>query len=245
MPLPARSIREKLKLFVRLRRGSPSSLPRSIVARMRPAPHHSEPEAARCAVIDPAAVEAALAAGADALVFETPPPPGAIADLRARRPGLTIYAALDTADDPSLEGLMAERPHGVLLRDARSGRDVAALGGRLAVCEALAGLDDGATVILAAIGHPLGVIEARSFAGASPQLAGLSLDGTALAASLRQAGALAQARGLVHLAAAAAGVAVFEELTPGEERSPEGLATATPYGFRWVVSRPPAPDGTG
>ncbi|GAA0249804.1 hypothetical protein LNAOJCKE_0089 [Methylorubrum aminovorans] len=212
---------------------------------MRPAPDHSEPDAARSFVIDPAAVEAALAAGADALVFEMSPPPGAIAALRARRPGLTIYAALDTADDPSLEGLMAERPDGVLLRDAGSGRDVAALGGWLAVCEALAGLDDGATVILAAIGHPLGVLEARSFAGASPRLAGLSLDGTVLAASLREAGALAQARGLVHLAAAAAGVAVIEDMTLGGEGSPKGLATATPDGFRWVVSRAPAPDGTG
>ncbi|HEV2543299.1 MAG TPA: aldolase [Methylobacterium sp.] len=212
---------------------------------MRPVPDHSEPDTARGAVIDPAAVEAALAAGADALVFETPPPPGVIADLRTHRPGLTIYAALDTPDDPSLEDLMAQRPDGMLLRDARAGRDVAALGARLAVCEALVGVRDGATAILAAIGHPLGVLEARSFAGASPRLAGLSLDKTALAASLRAAGALAQAHGLIQLAAAAAGVAVFEALTLGEERLPEGLATATPYGFRWVVSRPPAPDGTG
>ncbi|BAU91024.1 HpcH/HpaI aldolase [Methylorubrum populi] len=173
------------------------------------------------------------AAGA-ALVFEGASLVGAIADLRARRPGLAIYAALDGPDDPRLDGLMVERPDGVLLRDARSGRDVAALGGRLAVCEALAGLPDGATMILAAIGHPLGVLDARSFAGASPRLAGLGLDGTGPAAGLLEAG------GLVRLAAAAAGVPVFERLTAGADRLPEGLAATSQDGFRWVVLRDPA-----
>ena len=205
---------------------------------MSPASPHPEPDAAWRVgtVADPAAAEAALAAGADALVFEAALPQGFIADLRARRPGLTIYAALDGPDDPRLDGLMAERPDGVLLRDARSGRDVAALGGRLAVCEALAGFPDGATVILAAIGHPLGVLDARSFAGASPRLAGLGLDETAPAASLREASALPQIRGLIRLAAEAAGVACFEMPTVDEERSPEGLA-APPDGFGWIVVR--------
>lgn len=209
---------------------------------MHPASHSFEPDAPRRAVtvVDAASIEAALAAGADALVFEAAFPPGFVADLRARRPGLTLYAALDGADETGLDALMAQRPDGVLLRGARCGRDVAALGGRLAVCEAQAGLPDGATAILPAIGHPLGVLDARSFAGASPRLAGLGFDGTALAAGLDGAGALAQARSLVRLAAAAAGVAAFDTLTADEACSPGRLAAARQDGFEWVVVSAPA-----
>ncbi|MRI54451.1 aldolase [Methylobacterium sp. DB1607] len=183
--------------------------------------------------------EPPAAAGAETLLFETAPV-GPLADLRARRPGQAIYAVLDGVDDPRLDNLMSERPDGVLLREARSGRDVAALGGRLAVCEALAGLPDGATVIFAEIGHPLGVLDARSFIGASRRLAGLGLDGSAPTAGLPDADALAQARGLIRLAAAAAGVSVFERLTAGADRPPEGLAAAAQDGFGWVVLRRPA-----
>lgn len=209
---------------------------------MRPASPPSEPDALRraVAIVDAASAAAALAAGADALVFEAALPPGLVADLRARRPDLTLYAALDGPDASGLDALMAQGPDGVLLRDARSGRDVAALGGRLAVCEAQAGLPDGATVILAVIDHPLGVLDARSFAGASPRLTGLGLDATALAAVLGEAGALAQARSLVRLAAAAAGVAAFDMVTAGEDCSPERLAAARQDGFEWVVVRAPA-----
>jgi len=209
---------------------------------MTPASPRLEPDALRRAVtiVDAASADAALAAGADALVFEAALPPRLVAALRARRPGLTLYAALDGPDASGLDALMAQRPDGVLLRDARSNRDVAALGGRLAVCEALAGLPDGATVILAAITHPLGVLDARSFAGASPRLAGLGLDGTTLAAGLREAAALAQARSLIRLAAAAAGVTAFEMLTADEDDSPERLAVVRQDGFEWVVLRAPA-----
>ncbi|KQQ31247.1 aldolase [Methylobacterium sp. Leaf123] len=204
---------------------------------MRPASTHPEPDAPRRAITitDAASAYVALAAGADALVFEAALPPGLMADLRARRPDLTLYAAHDGADDSGLDALIVQRPDGVLLRNARTGRDVAALGGRLAVCEAQAGLPDGVTVILAAIGHPLGVLDARSFAGASPRLAGLGLDGTAIPAGLRAPAALAQARSLVRLAASAAGVAAFDMLTAGEDCSPERLAAARQDGFEWVV----------
>ena len=178
---------------------------------------------------------------ADAVVFGAVPHSGLIAELRARRPDLAIYTALDGVDDPRLNDCMLQRPDGVLLRDARSGRDVAALGSRLAVCEAIAGLPDGVAAILAAIGHPHGVLEGRSFAGASPRLAGLGHDGPALAAALGEGSALAQARSLVRLAAAAAGVTAFALLTAGEASSPEGLAAAREAGFGSVVIGDPAP----
>lgn len=174
------------------------------------------------------------------MVFGAVPRSGLVAELRARRPDLAVYAALNGVDDPRLNGIVLQRPDGVLLRDARSGRDVAALGSRLAVGEAIAGLPDGATAILAAIGHPHGVLEGRGFAGASPRLAGLGVDGPALAGALGEGSALAQARGLVRLAAAAAGVTAFALLTADEASLSEGLAAMREDGFGSVVIGDPA-----
>lgn len=209
---------------------------------MTPPPSDPVPAAFRRAVLVAAGAspEAALTDAVDALVLGAVPRPGLVADLRARRPDLAIYAALDGPDDPRLDGFMAQPPDGVLLRGARSGRDAAALGGRLAVCEAVAGLPDGATAILAAIGHPLGVLDGRSFAGASPRLAGLGLDGAVLAAFLGEGSALAQARGLIRLAAAAAGVPAFAMLTAGDDPSPGRPAAAREEGLGPIVVCGPA-----
>ncbi|MEH3118144.1 MAG: aldolase [Methylorubrum populi] len=156
---------------------------------------HATPHATDTLVLEPAVILA-----------------GPVPRLRAARPDLTIYATLDGADDPALDGIVAQAPDGLLLRDARSGRDVADLGGRLAVREAEAGLPDGGIAILAAIHHPLGVLDAQNFVGASPRLGGLGLDRNALAASLGEGDALVQARGMIRIAAAAAGVTMFEVL---------------------------------
>ena len=207
---------------------------------------------------DPAALAAALACGADALVLAAPAP-----NLRGRiehRPdrwfppfgtrrcghesradgpdaGVALYAAVAGPDDPALPGLMALAPDAVLLRDARSGRDVAALGARLAVLEAEGGLPDGGTGILAQVGHPLGVLDARGFAGASPRLAGLGFDGAALA-GIVGADVAAQARGLVRLAAAAAGVPAFAAL--GAETDAQAVAAARRDGLGLLLAESPA-----
>ncbi|MFC6388592.1 aldolase [Methylorubrum zatmanii] len=172
---------------------------------MTPAPPGSNSVLRRITMVDVASAEAALAAGAEALAVTGVLLPGCLADLRARWPDRTVHLTLDGPDDPGLDGMLVERPDGLLLRNARSGRDVAALGARLAVHEALHGLPDGACAILAAIRHPLGLLDARSFVGASPRLAGLGLDnhpsGDGYAGD--------QARCLVRLAAAAADVPAF------------------------------------
>ncbi len=144
-----------------------------------------------------------VAGAVDALVVEGPLPPG----LRGRIGPKRLILALDRPDAP----LPAEAPDAVLLA-ARSGRDVAALGARLAVHEAEHGWPDGRLRILAEVHDPLGVLEARGFVGASPRLDGLGLDEAALAVALGAEAVgetLAQARAPVRLAAAAAGVTAF------------------------------------
>lgn len=203
---------------------------------MRAAPPRPEPAAPRRAVLvaDAAAAQAALTGGAQALVLGGPLPPGLVAGLRAGRTDLAIYAALGAPDDPALDALVAQAPDGVLLRDARSGRDVAALGGRLAVCEAEGDRPDGSLSILAAIRHPLGLLDAAGFVGASPRLRGLGLDAPALAALLGEGEALAQARGTIRIAAAAAGVAAFAWLAEESASRPDDAA-ARWGGFDFLV----------
>lgn len=190
----------------------------------------------RLAVALPADDAAALAAGlaraaesgAVALVLAGAPPP----DIRARIGDRSLVLSLDGAGAP----LPPVAPDAVLLRDARSGRDVVALGARLAVHEAERGWPDGGLPIVAEIGHPLGLLEVRTFVGASPRLAGLGLDAAALAAALRaepEGEPLAQARALVRLAAGAAGVAAFARL--GGDGIASALAAARREGIGWLI----------
>ncbi|MFG5118900.1 aldolase [Methylorubrum sp. POS3] len=184
--------------------------------------------ALRCAGDDARGLAAALACGADALVIEGPVPP----DLRDRIGAAMLIHALDGPD----AALPTTAPDAILLDRARSGRDVAALGARLAVHEAEHGWPDGGLPILAQIGDPLGVLEARSFVGASPRLAGLGLDTVALADALGAEAAgetVRQARGLVRLAAAAAGVTALVTLAP------DGIEAARRDGFELLITRDP------
>ena len=159
-------------------------------------------------------------------MIEGPLPPG----LRARIGAVRLVLALDGPDAP----LPAAMPDAVLLT-ARTGRDVAALGARLAVHEAERGWPDGQVRILAEIREPLGVLEARSFVGASPRLDGLGLDEAALTVALAaEAGeAIRQARAFVRLAAAAAGVTAFATLSPDE------IAGGRRDGYGLLITRDP------
>lgn len=188
--------------------------------------------ALRCAGDDTRGPAAALACGADALVVEGPFP----SDLRARIGALTLIRALADADT----ALPAMAPDAILLDRACSGRDVAALGARLAVHEAEHGWPDGGLRILAQVGDPIGVLEARSFVGASPRLSGLGLDAAALADALgaqSDGATLAQSRAVIRLAAAAAGVTAFASLGP--DAIPETVAAARRDGFALMISRDP------
>lgn len=105
-------------------------------------------------------------------------------------------------------------PDGIFLKGAENGAHVQHLGAKLAVFEARAGLPDGALgVIAAAAGTPAATFDLASFAGCSQRLRALAFDRDALAGSLgvaRAAAPLGLARGLLVLAAAAAGLPALD-----------------------------------
>lgn len=192
---------------------------------------------------DEAAVRAALAGGADMLVFDGAIPPGLQGPGRTDDRGPMLVLALDGPD----AALPATAPDAVLLRGARCGRDVAALGARLAVHEAENGWPDGGLRILAEITDPAGILDLRSLVGASVRLAGLGLDEAAVAAGLGADAAgetVGQARALVRLAAAAAGVVAF--VTVGPDWVERARATVRREGFGLLITRDPgrAPSGS-
>jgi citrate lyase subunit beta/citryl-CoA lyase len=186
-------------------------------------------------------LEPALASGADALILDLGDPSragarqetreetrAAAADflMRARsRPGPALWVKVAPLDSAAIDGdlaaVIAAGARGVALPRACGGASVQHLSAKLAVAEADAGRDDGATRILAlATQTPAAIFALGDYAGASSRLAALAFDteplrlalGAALdATSLREAASpFAFARAGLRLAAAAAGVAAID-----------------------------------
>lgn len=137
---------------------------------------------------DPAALDAARFAGADAVVVDLAGAPDRIAARAAaaeflRRaagprdhPHLYVgVGAIDSGDiDDDLAATLAGPADGVLLPGARGGGDLVHLGAKLAVQEALHGRPDGATKILAqATDDAAALFGLGTYARASGRLAGL------------------------------------------------------------------------
>ncbi|MGY2052309.1 HpcH/HpaI aldolase/citrate lyase family protein [Methylobacterium sp. JK268] len=151
------------------------------------------------------------------------------------RPRLYVRVnALDTGlIDDDLAAVMPAGPDGIVLPKAAGGPDVAALGARLAVHEAEAGLPDGATRIL-----PIATETARAvfalgtLAGSSPRLIGVTWGAEDLSADLGAetnrdesgwSGPFRLARNLALLAAAAAEVDAIDTINAAF-RDLDGLA---------------------
>lgn len=118
---------------------------------------------------------------------------------------------------------------GVVLAGARDGAEVQKIDVILSAAEAVAGSPLGGTAIVALAGdHPSGVMALASFAGKSSRLLALGGGGEALRRALRleslSAGPVRQARGLLALAAAQAGVAALAGAEPG--LSPDAFEAA-------------------
>ncbi len=145
------------------------------------------------------------------------------------------------ADEAILSAAVTRGSAALLLTDCHSAEDIGRLAARLAVAEATLGLDDGVTSIVALLDHPAGVLQAASIASASRRLLAIGLDPAALAAALgtppdSPTPALDTARGLVLLAAAAAGLPAVIRLRGADVLRTEVARAA---GFAVVVGPPP------
>ena len=167
-------------------------------------------------------------AHADALVLAAVPTaaPDWLPALR-RGPGappLYIQVAPGAAD---LDAALALRPDGIVLPRVADATGIARLGVRLAVHEAEAGIPDGATRIVAGLDGARALLRFGGGAGGFSRLAGLFCAFDALARDLGVAmsseapppAPLIQARGLLVLAAAAAGVPAFDGPRPSIDRA--------------------------
>lgn len=158
-----------------------------------------------------ASFAAALASGADFVILDVGAAPGAqvrqwLSAPRERAPRVAVKLGEAIEDD--LDAFIPGAPWAIFA-PCRSGADVQRLGGKLGVREARFGLADGATRIVASVGDALGILNLSSFVGASPRLAALACDARGLRENLSAPQARiapSLARGLVVLAAAAAGV---------------------------------------
>lgn len=122
--------------------------------------------------------------------------------------------------DSDLDAVMTAAPDGIMLPKAGGGADIALLDSRLAVREALHGLPDGVTRIVAiATETPAALFGLGSYCGASPRLAGLAWGAEDLSAAIgavaaRENGAWTEpfrlVRSLCLFAAAAAGIAAID-----------------------------------
>ena len=196
---------------------------------------------------DPEAVADAGAGGADAVVLDLAgdPSPEAAAERTAaclgRRGGarggppvfVRVRPLASGRLDRDLDVVIPARPDGVLLPQSDGAADVLRLSAMLAAREALAGLDDGATRILAgAADTPAGVLDLHGYREAGPRLAGLVLGRADLSAMLGTAAQpaaplnrpLRLAGALLVLAAAAAGVPAIDAPF-ADIHDADGLAT--------------------
>jgi citrate lyase subunit beta/citryl-CoA lyase len=146
---------------------------------------------------DETKLQAALESGADAVVIDLFVPSDARAaaragvlrtlsaiGVRAAAPALMIQVSPlgDDETDLDLQTVMPSAPSAIVLPRALGGASVQELSAKLAVHEALAGLADGTTGIIAVADTAEALLEIASFRGASARLIGLGWD----AAGLRQ-----------------------------------------------------------
>jgi citrate lyase subunit beta/citryl-CoA lyase len=200
-----------------------------------------------------AAFEAGLASEADGLALDL----AGAADVAAARKNAAAWIAearglerrclalihplaSGLADD-DLDAVVAAKPEGIILPDARGGRDAQHLGAKLAVREAEAGLPDGfCKILVLAADSPAAIFELGSFARDALRLIGLGRDelllrlrlGVAATASGERPEPLRVARALGLFAAAAAGTPAYDAAEPGEgEDFFRSCATASRDGF--------------
>ncbi len=182
---------------------------------------------------DEAALSTALASEADAVVIDLDVVAREAARTNAARflkeaalragrpkPMVRVGPLCGRETDPDLDAVMAGAPSVVVLPRTRGRANVQQLSVKLALREAIFGLEEGATGIIAAVDTAEALLAIAGFRGASARLLGLAWDAEALridvgAATARDArGAFAavlrSAREMTLIGAAAAGVAAID-----------------------------------
>lgn len=163
-----------------------------------------------------------------------------------------VDAGLDADDlDACFATILPTRPDGLIVTGVKNGADLQRMDVILSVAEAVAGLEHGATTLLAIIGdNPAGLLDAGSLAGRTPRLKAVGRNATALAAALGIDGlspapgadsAVSLSRGLTVLAAAKAGVAALDWIAPALEGQAliEACARARADGFGILATDDP------
>ncbi|MHC2089258.1 aldolase/citrate lyase family protein [Methylobacterium sp. CM6244] len=189
---------------------------------------------------DARAVAAAMASDAHALIVDVTGL-ASPAFFPERRQGAPLFYLRSCELERDLSAMMAVAPDGIVLSRCEGARDVTRLGARLAVEEAIHGLADGSTQILAFIDTARGALALHTLADAGERLVGIAWDAAAMKAEIaapttRDGGGalrppLAQVRALVRLAAAAARVtAIDTPCLPGGDFAGE-VAAAWEDGF--------------
>lgn len=172
---------------------------------------------------DSGAIATAVASGAHALIVDVTGLSSPISFPEREQGGPSIH--LRSCDlERDLPAMMAMAPDGIVLSRCEGLQDVMRLGARLAVEEAIQGLADGSTSILALIDTAGGALASHTLANAGGRLIGIAWDAEAIRAeigaltthdrdgALRQP--LAQVRSLIRLAAASARVAAIDAACP-------------------------------
>ncbi|RBP17179.1 citrate lyase subunit beta/citryl-CoA lyase [Roseiarcus fermentans] len=217
---------------------------------------------------DMGALAAAFASAADAVVVGLDVAPGrrgaartsaarALAEAALRPGGPLAIARLNPLrsgeTDRDLQAIMPAAPFAVLLPATGGRADVERLSSKLAVHEALNGVDDGRTAIVASIDTSEGLLAAAALRGAASRLIGLAWDAAALAADIGAeaarddegvlAGPLRTARAMTLFAAAAARVGAIDAAFPGLDdlgRLRTEAAAARRVGFTGKLALDPA-----
>ncbi len=174
-------------------------------------------------------LDRAASSGADALIVDgMEADPDALrrtAAFLARARDIPIFVRLGpvaaAGTMAALDALVPARPAGILLAGTAGGADVTRLSALLRPREAIAGIDDGATRIIAmAADTPEGMLALATYRGASRRLAALAWDDRPLAAALGAEDGAEVARsartGLL-AAAASAGVAALDRPFRGSD----------------------------